>query len=106
MAVCFLTGFSILLLLALYRAGIRRLCDSVFEAYVPLEVTNKEYRKYVTNSIEHLEAMEAEIKKCRKNVSLGLSLQFLSVSRLLPNRFLDLVAARSVQSRNKTTVSA
>ena len=26
------------------------------------------------------------------------------MGRLLPNRFLDLVAARSVQSRNKTTL--
>ena len=53
------------------------ICDSVFEDYVPLEVTNKENRKYVTNSIEHLEVMEAEIKKCRKNAKdLGVKFNF------------------------------
>ena len=52
------------------------ICDSVFEDYVPLEL-RKENRKYVTNSIEHLEAMEAEIKKCRKNAK-DLGVKFSS----------------------------
>ena len=37
------------------------------ENYVPKEITNEKNEKFVNNSIGHLEAMEAEIRKCRKN---------------------------------------
>ena len=43
------------------------ICDSVYENYVPLEITNEKNSKYVTNSIEILDDMEIEIRKCRKN---------------------------------------
>ena len=43
------------------------ICDSVYENYVPLEITNEKNSKYVTNSIEILDDMEKEIRKCRKN---------------------------------------
>ena len=43
------------------------ICDSVYENYVPKEITNEKNEKFVNNSIGHLEAMEAEIRKCRKN---------------------------------------
>ena len=43
------------------------LCDSVYENYVPHLITNETNEEYVTKSIAHLEAMEGEIKKCRKN---------------------------------------
>ena len=63
------------------------ICDSVFEDYVPLEL-RKENRKYVTNSIEHLEAMEAEIKKCRKNAK-DLGVKFSSYCDKLDKEFED-----------------
>ena len=43
------------------------ICDSVYENYVPSEITNEKNEKFVNNSIKHLEAMEADVRKCRKN---------------------------------------
>ena len=53
------------------------ICESVYDDYVPLQYFNEKNRKYVTNSIEHLEVMEVDIKKCRKNAK-DLGVKFKS----------------------------